>query len=108
MVWYLYVARFFAGAFLANAVPHWVSGLQERPFPSPFATPPGKGESSPVVNVLWGGANIVVGYLLLYHVGDFAMSQSIEVGVAGLGALAMSIMLARSFGEVYSSTRTRG
>jgi hypothetical protein len=52
MEWYVYLARFFAGAFLANAVPHFVSGMQGRPFPSPFASPPGKGDSSPTVNVI--------------------------------------------------------
>ena len=40
MEWYIYLARFFAGAFLANTVPHFVSGVQGRPFPSPFASPP--------------------------------------------------------------------
>lgn len=61
MIWYVYLARFFAGLFLANAVPHFVSVIMGRPFPSPFASPPGKGESSPVVNVAWGSANAVVG-----------------------------------------------
>jgi hypothetical protein len=108
MEWYVYVARFFAGAFLANALPHLVSGLQGRPFPSPFSTPPGKGESSPTVNVIWGAANAMVGYLLLYHVGDFAMTRSVDVGIAGLGALVMSVMLARAFGEVYGASNKRG
>src|ERR671936_355894 len=61
MEWYVYVARFFAGAFLANAVPHFVAGVQGRRFPSPFASPPGRGESSPVVNVVWGAANAAAG-----------------------------------------------
>ncbi len=52
MQWYTYIAYFFAGAFLVNAIPHFVSGVTGRPFPSPFASPPGKGLSSPVVNVL--------------------------------------------------------
>jgi hypothetical protein len=64
MKWYHYIACFFAGMFLANAVPHFVHGISGDSFPSPFSTPPGKGLSSPTVNVLWGLLNLVVGYFL--------------------------------------------
>ena len=40
MKWYHYVTAFFAGMFLANAVPHFVNGVSGNPFPSPFADPP--------------------------------------------------------------------
>ncbi len=56
MRWYHYVAYFFGGAFLANAVPHFVNGVSGNPFQSPFASPPGEGLSSSTVNVLWGTA----------------------------------------------------
>ena len=36
------ISYFFAGAFLANAVPHFVSGVMGRVFQSPFAKPPGR------------------------------------------------------------------
>ena len=52
--WYHLVAWFLAGAFLANTVPHLVSGISGSPFQSPFASPPGEGLSSSLVNVLWG------------------------------------------------------
>jgi hypothetical protein len=52
MHWYTYVACFLAGCFLVNALPHFIKGITGEPFPTPFATPPGKGLSSPVVNVL--------------------------------------------------------
>jgi hypothetical protein len=39
MPWYSYVACFFAGAFLANAVPHFVKGVTGEAFPTPFAKP---------------------------------------------------------------------
>jgi len=55
---------FFAGAFLANTIPHFVHGISGDSFPSPFANPPGRGLSSPLVNVLWGLGNLVVGYVL--------------------------------------------
>jgi len=64
MKWYNYIAAFFAGVFLANVVPHYVNGVSGDAFPSPFANPPGKGLSSPLVNVLWALFNLVVGYFL--------------------------------------------
>lgn len=64
MHWYSYVACFFAGMFLANAVPHFVHGISGDGFPTPFAKPPGKGLSTAPVNVVWALVNIVVGYAL--------------------------------------------
>lgn len=57
--WYHFVANFFAGMVLANVVPHFVNGISGNPFP-----PPGFSNSSPLINVLWGSLNIVIGYLL--------------------------------------------
>ena len=42
MNWLHLVSYFWGGAFLANAVPHLVSGLRGEPFQSPFATPQGE------------------------------------------------------------------
>jgi hypothetical protein len=56
---------FLAGALLCNALPHLAAGVRGEPFPTPFATPPGKGDSSPVVNVLWGSFNLAAGLALL-------------------------------------------
>ena len=53
MNWITCVSYFFGGAFLTNAIPHWVSGLMGHPFQSPFAKPPGEGLSSSTVNVIW-------------------------------------------------------
>ena len=102
----VYLARFFAGAFLANAVPHFVSGLQGRPFPTPFASPPGKGESSPTLNVIWGTANAAIGYFLLYRVGSFTLTHSREVLVAGLGGFLMALRLSKHFGAVYAAKQS--
>lgn len=99
MAWYFYVAYFFGGAFLANAVPHFVSGICGRPFPTPFASPPGRGLSSPVVNVLWGTLNALVAYLLVCHVGEFHLRRILDVVVFGAGALAMAVNLAWVFGQ---------
>jgi hypothetical protein len=56
-----YVTNFFAGAFLCNCVPHLVSALQGSPFPTPFAKPHGVGLSTPLVNFIWGFANLLAG-----------------------------------------------
>jgi hypothetical protein len=101
MPWYYYVSYFFGGAFLANAIPHLVSGMMGRPFQTPFAKPPGKGLSSSTVNVLWGAFNIAAGYVLLFQVGRFDPRSPIQVAVAGVGALALAVMSARGFGRFY-------
>jgi hypothetical protein len=102
MVWYMYVAYFFGGAFLVNAIPHFASGVSGRRFPSPFASPPGKGESSPMVNVLWGALNFAIAYLLVCRVGEFDLRQTSAVLAFGAGALLTGILLAKSFGRVYA------
>ncbi len=98
MKWYHYVACFFAGAFLANAVPHFVNGVSGNPFPSPFANPPGKGLSSPVVNVLWGLGNFIVGYLL-FRFGKVSHEHKWNLLALFVGILWMSIMLSLTFAD---------
>ena len=99
MDWPHLLAYFFGGAFLANAVPHLASGMMGRPFQSPFAKPPGEGFSSSVTNVLWGGFNLVVAYLLLVRVGDFDIRNLADIGAAGLGAALITLFCARRFGS---------
>jgi hypothetical protein len=103
MEWYVYLAHFFAGVFLANGVPHFVSGISGRKFQTPFASPPGVGESSPIVNVLWGFANFVIGYLLLTGIGHFTSGASIDSLVVGLGIVAISLVLSRQFGRLHGN-----
>jgi len=105
MHWYFYVAYFFAGAFFVNAVPHFVCGVCGRSFPTPFASPPGRGLSSPMVNVLWGAFNALVGYVLVCHVGDFHIRRPWDALVSGAGSLLMAVMLARVFGRSFSGNR---
>ena len=93
------VSWFFGGAFLANAVPHFVFGIAGKPFQSPFATPRGEGLSSSTVNVLWSLFNLVVGYVLVLRVGDFNLRDTADAAALGLGILAISVPLARSFGR---------
>ena len=99
MPWLHELAYLFGGAFLVNAIPHFVSGVMGRPFQSPFAKPPGQGLSSSTVNVLWGFFNLVVGYLLVCRVGDFELRNAWDAAALGLGALLISILSARQFGR---------
>ena len=101
MRWYHSLSYFFGGALLANMVPHFVNGVSGRPFQSPFAHPPGVGLSSALVNVLWGVTNLAFGYLLLAKVGNFELRRTRHALAAGLGVLAMSVMLARALGKFY-------
>jgi hypothetical protein len=101
MRWYHFIAYFFGGAFLANAVPHFVNGVSGHPFQSPFAHPPGEGLSSSTVNVLWGFFNLAIGYLLVCKVGTFELRRTAHVIPFGVGVVLMSLMLARAFGRFY-------
>jgi hypothetical protein len=101
MAWLHLVTWFFGGAFLANAVPHFVSGVRGEPFQSPFAKPPGEGLSSSMVNVLWGFLNLAVGYTLLCHVGEFRIKDTTDALAAGIGILAISLFSAGHFGRFH-------
>jgi hypothetical protein len=100
MAWYFYLAEFVSGLLLANGVPHFVQGISGQRFQSPFASPPGVGESSPLVNVLWGFANIAVGFALLRSFEPQGSQAVVGWIAAGLGALLAAIALARHFGRV--------
>jgi hypothetical protein len=99
--WYHYVAYFFGGAFLANALPHLGNGISGHAFQSPFASPPGVGLSSSTVNVLWGLFNLALGYLLVGRVGSFNLRRTPHILALGAGILIMSLLLARTFGKLH-------
>jgi hypothetical protein len=101
MHWIDDVSYFFGGAFLANTIPHLVSGVMGRPFQSPFAKPRGEGLSSSTVNVFWGFFNLAVGYVLICRVGNFDLRSTEDVIIAGLGVALMSVFLARRFGRFH-------
>ena len=101
MTWLHLVSYFFGGAFLANAVPHFVSGMMGEPFQSPFAKPPGKGLSSSTVNVLWGFFNAVVGHLLVARAGDFDLRSISDVLALAVGVLLIGLFSARHFGQFH-------
>jgi hypothetical protein len=100
MPWYYYVAHFFAGVFLANGVPHFVEGISGNTFQTPFASPPGVGESSALVNVVWGWLNFVIAGVLIMAAFP-PLPPPVGGCIAfGLGALAIALGLASHFGKV--------
>ncbi len=107
MSWLHLVSYFFGGAFLTNAIPHFVSGMMGRAFQTPFAKPPGKGLSSSTVNVLWGFFNVVVGYLLVVRVGNFDLRSISDVLALALGALLIGLFTARHFGQFHGGNPRR-
>ena len=108
MHWLFDVSYLFGGAFLANAVPHFVSGMMGRPFQSPFAKPSGQGLSSSTVNVLWGFANFVLAYLLITRVGSFDLHATDHIIAVGLGVLLIGVMSARLFGRFHGGNSPTG
>lgn len=101
MIWMHYFSYFLGGIFLANAVPHTVSGMIGRPFQTPFAKPSGQGLSSSTTNVLWGALNVVIGYILLFRVGSFDLRHTTHFLAAGSGALLIALFSARWFGRFH-------
>lgn len=108
MQWLDLVSYFFGGGFLANAAPHFVSGVIGKPFQSPFAKPPGEGLSSSTVNVLWGFLNLIVGYVLVCRVGDFGLRSTSDVTALGLGILLIGLLCARLFGRFHGGNSPQG
>jgi hypothetical protein len=94
MPWH-HVAAFFGGVFLANVFPHFIAGMSGARFQTPFATPPFRGLSSPVVNMAYSLANLAVAYVLLVIPGGSRVAAAVGFGLG-------SVLIARSV------TRLRG
>ncbi|HEX4020319.1 MAG TPA: hypothetical protein VHX63_04165 [Acidobacteriaceae bacterium] len=102
MNWYHAISCFFAGMFLANAVPHFVHGISGDRFPTPFSHPPGKGLSSPTVNVLWALFNLVVG-TILFRTGKISSENDLALVLFFAGIAAISIPASVSFQKKQAS-----
>ena len=87
------IGLFFGGVFLANALLHLAMAVARRPFPTPFATPPFRGLSSPLVNLGYGAANLAVSALLLW-LGSVADASDVVIVAAGV--VFMTVIVARS------------
>lgn len=86
------------GFFVTNSLPHLIPGILGKKFHSPFASPPVKGKSSAVVNVLWGVFNIVVAYILFVET-DINLRNYVEGAGFFLGILITALILAIVFGR---------
>ena len=102
MIWTHYIAAFFSGMFLANALPHFVKGLCGDRFPTPFAKPPGIGLSSAMVNTLWGLLNILIG-AVLFHTGRVQSGSLTPLIIFFAGVVVISVMLSNHFPKKHSS-----
>lgn len=101
--WFHPVAWFFGALFLTNTIPHFVAGVSGSPFQSPFADPPGEGLSPAVLNVVWGYANLVVGYVLM-RVGAFDVRQLRHVIAPAVAILLGGLFLASHFARFHGGT----
>lgn len=99
MHWSSLLAYFFGGIFLANALPHIISGVMGRPFQTPFAQPRGEGLSLSTLNTVWGFANLAIFYLLVLRVGEFDLRNTAHAAALGTGMLLLSVAIARHFGR---------
>lgn len=88
------ISKFFAGVLLVNAVPHGVSAVQGRSFPSPFASPPGVGLSGPVANAAWSAVNAAGGTALLGR----SVTGPRDRAALLAGGISMGFFLAYYFG----------
>ncbi len=93
-----YALLVLAGALLCNCIPHLSSGLRGEAFPTPFATPPGQGRSPPVINFVWGTANLLIGISLLPRLDDADPRLGRLALLAGF--LLLGLYLSRHFGRV--------
>ncbi|WP_062460978.1 hypothetical protein [Demequina soli] len=88
-----------AGALAVNALPHGTAAARGRPFPSPFADPPGRGMSPPAHNAAWSAINaagaVACGALALRR--DDARDLAVP---AAAGAAVMAVVVAAWFGPL--------
>jgi len=101
MEWAHDVSYFFGAVFLTNAIPHFVSGVMGQPFQTPFAKPPGEGLSSSTINVVWGFLNLIIGYVLIWRIGDFDVRSTQHAVALGLGIFLMALIHARLLGRLH-------
>ena len=100
--WYHYALAFIAGIFLINILPHFMHGIVGKNFPTPFANPPGKGLSSPILNVVWAIINFLIGFSILYFMKINRRKNRVLIALF-FGIVFMSFYLAHYFGSLAAS-----
>jgi hypothetical protein len=96
----VYLAHVLGGVFLANSLPHLIAGITGRSAPTPFASPPFTGMSSPPVNVCWALANLGAAYLLLLRVSAVDLHSWADAGALSVGFGAMALLCSRAFSRL--------
>ncbi len=96
-----YVLLLLAGALICNALPHLAAGLRGEPFPTPFVRPRGVAPSPPLLNFLWGTANLFAGVIAADK-----LLPSVHHGLAVmmLGFVALGVPLSWHFAKVRRGT----
>ncbi|KKR81293.1 MAG: hypothetical protein UU73_C0003G0143 [Candidatus Daviesbacteria bacterium GW2011_GWA1_41_61] len=97
LLWY-----FLAGFFTWNSIPHLVPGIMGQTHMTPF-----KRVSSPMLNVVWGFINLIIGlYVLGIAAGTGGFALPWDAGLTGsnfwaylAGAIAVAITAAWLFGR---------
>ena len=102
------LVHFLGGMLLANAIPHTVHGISGHRFQTPFARPPGRGESSPLVNLLWGAVNAAAGWWLVHWQRGAGPRLPEDQHAVAAGALVVGLVLAWWFGKVRGSGGVAG
>ena len=105
MPWYTVAACFFGGVFLANFFPHFIAGVSGLRFYTPFAKPPFRGLSSPIVNVLYALLNLGMAYALLVVVGSLELRHLAPAAASAAGFGLWSIAIARSVTRLRETSR---
>jgi hypothetical protein len=90
--------------FFANVVPHFVQGVCGNRFPTPFAKPPGKGLSSPIVNVVWALFNLGVAYVL-FRFAKVWNGDNLARIVFFAGIVILSMVMSIQFEKKYIATQ---
>lgn len=104
MPWYNVAACFLGGMLLANFFPHFIAGMSGVRFYTPFATPPFRGLSSPIVNMLYALLNLAMAYALLVVVGSLELWPVPHVAAPALGFGLASVFIARSVTKLRASS----
>lgn len=106
MPWYNVATCFFGGLFLANSCPHFIAGMTGVRFYTPFATPPFRGLSSPVVNMLYALFNLASAYALVVLIGSSEPQRISNVAASAVGFALASIGIARSLTKLRGSSQS--
>jgi hypothetical protein len=97
---------FIAGLLACNSIPHLAAGLCGMPFPTPFSERPTVARSSPVVNFLWGTANLFGAvFILLKRL--TLLEYSAGLIAFAIGFLIAGIFLSLHFEKAQKSGRGR-